>query len=299
MARPIYTNSGGWPGSALLRGKMQAALFHNRKRRLARLAGGGGFAAPTTSWELNATNDGNYLLGPTDATVFGSAPIDDYTIAAWYKLSAVPGTFEALYGSNSSSSASDGMKGSWGSLGSRFFTSTGGQTEGMHGNTHLFGTTDPRSTGVWHHVVMTFNRSTKVHTCYVDGEKEVGSAIADDTGALGGEFTLGSHTDPAFTNRTPKARLSTFVLWQGHVATDQEASDLYNSGVWADPLGVIGVENIGNGWALPLGDHPSDDPTVDTGQATDIGPNGHHFTPKLVSGETADHVLVADAPPTS
>lgn len=211
--------------------------------------------------------------GPTDAALFGSAPLPTFGVSFWYKVDQVMAQFHGPWGSATNSSFQNGAG---------VYRDTSDNEARVYidaFNTSFFQWTAAGlwTAGGWRNLIITFDDAARQVSAWFNGtlSQSAINAIAV-TRDLGGVHTFGaSHVDGG-TFADFNGKVDTAGFWANHLITPEEAEKLYNGGVPTVPSSVIPNPD----YELVFGEDPADDPTPVTGQITDVSGNGNHFTPQ-------------------
>ena len=169
------------------------------------------------------------------------------------------------------------------------------------------------ATGVWHHVVMTYDGNslndssfvasgqfvskiyrnatagTSYRALYVGRLTNSTSATNSNTFQIGGSDT--STTDPflaPYSYSSFDGAIDEVSYWNKALSSS-EVTELYNSGSAADLSSHSAVSNLVSWWRM--GDNASDDLTADTGQITDVEGSNN-----LIPRNTTSSSKVEDTP---
>ena len=129
---------------------------------------------------------------------------------------------------------------------------------------------------VWDSIIAKFDAPNRQYTLYINGVKTQSAVdTAPAARPLGDEVTYGFTVSDGTAGASFLGFIDTAAFWNNVLITDQDAADLYNSGVPVNPASVVSNPT----WSLTFGDDASDDATPTTGQITDQSGNNNPIRP--------------------
>lgn len=238
-----------------------------------------------TSTQFNPTSFNGRILGPTDTAIHTSAPIGDFSGSLWYQVESALGQFQGPVGSATSFAFADGYGIYRGTADTSIFFFVGSFSSGF---SHVYGSSR-WAVGTWYHLAYYFDATNRQYTVWSNGvQSQSGINAAPASRPLGGANVYGSVESSGTNGAHFEGTVDEPAYWLASLS-QSEVDALYNGGVPVDPTTV----KTGALWHLRMGDDPSDDETITTGQVTDQTANGNDFTP---TGANAEVNFVADVP---